>query len=82
MTNLCREAALGPIRTLDASSIETIDITQVSRIFFYENINIVIGKEMKKFSENSIYFIFCYLFIYLLGAIDNFSRFSRCNAAS
>ena len=30
MTNLCREAALGPIRTLDVSSIETIDIEQVS----------------------------------------------------
>ena len=35
MTNLCREAALGPIRTLDVSLIETIDIAQVSRIDFF-----------------------------------------------
>ncbi len=29
MTNLCREAALGPIRMLEVSSIETIDVNQV-----------------------------------------------------
>jgi len=34
MTNLCREAALGPIRTLDVSLIETIDIAQVRLINF------------------------------------------------
>jgi hypothetical protein len=44
MGNLIREAALGPIRTLEISSIETIDIEQVnienlligtSWLFFY-----------------------------------------------
>ena len=34
MGNLCREAALGPIRTLEVSSIETIEIEQVKKFQF------------------------------------------------